>query len=143
MTDFAKLTFSERGQTRDVEHGSGFAPKFDSAGLIPAIVTDAERGGVLMFAWMNREALQRTLADGEAWFFSRSRNRLWRKGEDSGNVLRVVEMRTDCDQDALWLAVSVAGQGVACHTGARSCFYRKVEVGPAPATAVTLTPSAD
>ena len=100
-------------------------PRFDAAGLVTCVTTDAETGELLMVAHMNDEALQKTIASGEAWYFSRSRGRLWRKGESSGHVQRVVEMRVDCDQDAVWLRVDQAG-GAACHTGRRSCFYRAV-----------------
>ncbi|MBB6505815.1 phosphoribosyl-AMP cyclohydrolase [Sphingomonas endophytica] len=106
------------------EIGSDFLPRFDAAGLITAVVTDREGGGVLMVAHMNAEAIAATRASGEATFFSRSRGRLWKKGETSGNVLRVVEMRVDCDQDALWIVAEPAGP--ACHTGAPSCFYRRL-----------------
>jgi phosphoribosyl-AMP cyclohydrolase len=108
------------------EKGSTFAPAFDEAGLIGAIVTDAECGGVLMFAYMNPEALRLTLETGEAHFWSRSRQSLWRKGETSGNRLLVEEIRTDCDQDVLWLSVKLSGEAV-CHTGRRSCFYRRIK----------------
>jgi phosphoribosyl-AMP cyclohydrolase len=120
-----------RGSTHEIEQGSAFAPLFDADGLLPAIVSDAATGEVLMFAWMNADALERTLASRIAHFWSRSRSRLWRKGEESGNVLKIVEARTDCDQDVLWLRVEVAGDGVACHTGARSCFYRRLELADA------------
>ena len=100
-------------------------PKFDSNGLMTAIATDRSSGELLMVAHMNAEALAATRASGEAHFWSRSRGRLWKKGESSGHVLRVVEMRIDCDQDALWLICEPAGP--ACHTGARSCFYRRIE----------------
>ena len=109
----------------DLEEGSVFAPKFDSTGLIGAIVTDAAGGGVLMFAYMNGEALRLTLKTGEAHFWSRSRAALWRKGETSGNRLLVEDIRTDCDQDVLWVRVKLSGKA-ACHTGRRSCFYRRV-----------------
>jgi phosphoribosyl-AMP cyclohydrolase len=92
------------------------------------VVTDAGSGDVLMLAHMNEEALQRTIATGEAWYFSRSRQTLWKKGERSGHVQRVVELRVDCDQDAVWLRVEQHGGG-ACHTGRRSCFYRRVPLG--------------
>ena len=108
------------------EEGSTFAPAFDEAGLIGAIVTDAQGSGVLMFAFMNREALRLTLETGEAHFWSRSRQSLWRKGETSGNRLLVEEIRTDCDQDVLWLVVKLNGEA-SCHTGRRSCFYRRVK----------------
>ena len=109
------------------EEGLAFLPKFDTAGLVTCVTTDAATGDVLMVAHMNDEALRKTVATGEAWYFSRSRNALWRKGETSGQTQRVVEMRTDCDQDAVWLRVEQ--QGAACHTGRHSCFYRKVEQG--------------
>jgi phosphoribosyl-AMP cyclohydrolase len=109
----------------DRETGAELAPKWDANGLITGVVTDAATGELLMVAHLNAEALRLTLAEGEAVFWSRSRGRLWKKGETSGNVLRVVEARIDCDQDALWLKVAPAGP--ACHTGARSCFYRRVE----------------
>ena len=106
-------------------------PRFDSAGLLTAVVTDRASGEVLMVAHMNAEALAATQATREATFWSRSRGRLWKKGETSGNVLRVAEIRIDCDQDAVWLICDPAGP--ACHTGHRSCFYRRVE-GEALAT---------
>ena len=99
-------------------------PKYDAAGLVTAVVTDRASGDVLMVAHMNAEALAKTLATGEAHFWSRSRNRLWRKGESSGHVLALVEARIDCDQDAVWLRVRP--RGPACHTGAPSCFYRRI-----------------
>ncbi|MGJ4950604.1 phosphoribosyl-AMP cyclohydrolase [Bradyrhizobium sp. HKCCYLS20291] len=107
------------------EEGLAFLPKFDAAGLVTCVTTDAASGDVLMVAHMNDEALRKTVATGEAWYFSRSRNALWRKGESSGQTQRVIEMRTDCDQDAVWLRVEQTG--AACHTGRHSCFYRKVE----------------
>jgi phosphoribosyl-AMP cyclohydrolase len=107
-----------------IEEGLEFRPKFDAAGLVTCVATDASSGDVLMVAHMNDEALRKTIATGEAWYFSRSRNALWRKGETSGQVQRVVEMRMDCDQDAVWIRVEQTG--AACHTGRRSCFYRKV-----------------
>ena len=107
------------------EEGLRFQPKFDVSGLLTCIATDAATGELLMVAHMNDEALRRTIDSGEAWYFSRSRNALWRKGETSGHVQRVIEMRVDCDQDAVW--IKVEQKGAACHTGRRSCFYRKVE----------------
>lgn len=112
-----------------LEGGSEFAPRFNQDGLIGAIVTDAGNGDVLMFAYMNEDALRLTLETGEAHFWSRSRVRLWRKGETSGNVLTVQEMRIDCDQDCIWLKVKIQGEAAACHTGRRSCFYRRIELG--------------
>ena len=114
------------GTGESVETTLRFSPRFGPDGLIPAIVTDLQSGDVLMFAHMNEAALKKTLATGLAHFWSRSRGKLWMKGEESGNLLRVGEVRTDCDQDVLWLAVTVEGAGVACHTGERSCFYRRV-----------------
>ena len=128
MTD--TLSFSPRGSTAEVEEGLGFAPKFDADGLITAVVTDIKSGDVLMIAHMNAEALRKTVGTGEAWYYSRSRKKLWKKGESSGHVQRVVELRVDCDQDALWLKVEQVGEG-ACHTGRRSCFYRAVPLGKA------------
>jgi phosphoribosyl-AMP cyclohydrolase len=107
----------------DREEGLAFKPKFDASGLVTCVATDAATADVLMVAHMNDEALRRTIATGEAWYFSRSRNALWRKGETSGHVQRVVELRLDCDQDAVWIRVEQSG--AACHTGRRSCFYRK------------------
>ena len=133
MTDTP--SFAARGSTAEVEEGLGFAPKFDADGLITAVATDAKSGDVLMVAHMNSEALRKTIASGEAWYYSRSRKALWRKGESSGHVQRVVELRVDCDQDALWLKVEQAGPG-ACHTGRRSCFYRAVPLGQTGAVAL-------
>lgn len=130
--------FSPPEDKQTVEHGDRFMPKFDDGGLVPAIVTDAEAGTVLMFAYMNAEALARTIDTGEAHFYSRSRGRLWKKGEESGNVLDVAELRTDCDQDVVWLKARVRGAGVACHTGAPSCFYRRIVTGTDPAGPVRL-----
>ncbi|MBI3700137.1 MAG: phosphoribosyl-AMP cyclohydrolase [Afipia sp.] len=109
----------------DIEEGLTFSPKFDASGLVTCVATDASSGDVLMVAHMNDEALRKTIATGEAWYFSRSRKALWKKGETSGHVQRVVEMRMDCDQDAVWIKVEQKGEG-ACHTGRRSCFYRAV-----------------
>ena len=109
------------------ESGPTLDPKYDAAGLVTAVATDAATGEVLMVAHMNAEALEKTVVTGEAHFWSRSRGRLWKKGETSGHVLRVVEARIDCDQDAVWLRVEPAGP--ACHTGERSCFYRRIEGG--------------
>ena len=112
----------------DVEEGLTFTPKFDTDGLIVTVVTDVKSGDVLMVAHMNNEALQKTILTGEAWYYSRSRRALWKKGETSGHVQRVRELRVDCDQDALWLKVEQLGPG-ACHTGRRSCFYRALPLG--------------
>ena len=113
--------------TNDIEEGLAFQPKFDASGLVTCVATDAVTCEVLMVAHMNDEALRKTIASGEAWYFSRSRKSLWRKGETSGHVQRVVEMRMDCDQDAIWIRVEQTG--AACHAGRRSCFYRAVTAG--------------
>jgi phosphoribosyl-AMP cyclohydrolase len=122
-----QTNFAKPGGVAELEEGSGLTPKFDADGLVTAVATDAASGDVLMVAHMNADALAKTIATGEAWYFSRSRKALWRKGESSGHTQRVVEMRIDCDQDAVWIKVEqVAG---ACHTGRRSCFYRAVPLG--------------
>jgi phosphoribosyl-AMP cyclohydrolase len=119
--------FAAPGAAADLEDGSVLTPKFDADGLVTAVATDAVSGDVLMVAHMNAAALAKTIATGEAWYFSRSRGTLWKKGETSGHTQRVVEMRIDCDQDAVWIKVEqIAG---ACHTGRRSCFYRTVPLG--------------
>ena len=120
----AMSEFSTAADLEALEHGDVLAPRFDDKGLIAAVATDARTGEVLMLAWMNAEALDLTLTTGEAHYFSRSRNALWRKGETSGQIQTVIELRVDCDQDAVWLKVIPGGDGGACHTGARSCFYR-------------------
>lgn len=132
--------FEARGSGREIETGTVFMPKFDEHGLIACIVSDASDGEVLMFAYMNEDALARTIETGDGWFWSRSRRQLWCKGESSGNKLKVEEILVDCDQDAILLKVNVAGKGVACHTGARSCFYRRLPVKPSNVSGVTLTP---
>ena len=131
--------FASRGDHDAVETGAAFSPYFDKDGLIVAIAVDAKKGDVLMVAHMNEAALARTIETGEAWFWSRSRRTLWRKGETSGNTLTLVELRVDCDQDALLLKVDVAGDAVACHRGYRSCFYRSVPLGKTPSPALGLT----
>jgi phosphoribosyl-AMP cyclohydrolase len=119
--------FPAPGSAADLEEGLALTPKFDADGLVTCVATDAASGDVLMVAHMNDEALAKTIATGEAWYYSRSRRALWRKGETSGHTQRVLELRIDCDQDAVWLKVEqVAG---ACHTGRHSCFYRAVPVG--------------
>lgn len=112
----------------EIEEGRALAPKFDADGLVTCVATDAKSGDVLMVAHMNAEALARTIESGEAWYFSRSRRALWKKGESSGHVQRLIELRVDCDQDAVWIKVEQHGPG-ACHTGRRSCFYRAAPLG--------------
>ncbi|MGC1300960.1 MAG: phosphoribosyl-AMP cyclohydrolase [Caulobacteraceae bacterium] len=117
------------GDKLALERGTELTPRFNADGLIVAVATDADSGEVLMLAWMNAEALERTLATGEAHYWSRSRGELWHKGATSGQVQRVAEVRVDCDQDAVLLKVRPQGDGGACHVGFRSCFYRVVEGG--------------
>jgi phosphoribosyl-AMP cyclohydrolase len=116
--------FPKSHGTHALEEGDVLSPSFDANGLIACVTTDAVSGDVLMVAHMNAEALARTIATGEAWYWSRSRKTLWHKGDTSGQIQTVVEMRIDCDQDAIWLKVNVAGDGGCCHTQRRSCFYR-------------------
>jgi phosphoribosyl-AMP cyclohydrolase len=115
--------------TDEIETTTRFSPRFDAHDLVTCVVVDAGDGAVLMLAHMNADALTRTIESGEAWFWSRSRKALWRKGETSGNTLQVEGLLVDCDQDALLLKVRVGGKGVVCHTGRRSCFYRQVPLG--------------
>ena len=110
-----------------LDETTAFQPRFDADGLIGAIVTDARDGAVLMFAYMNAESLRLTQDTGIAHFWSRSRQALWKKGETSGETLKVTEILTDCDQDVLQVKAEPQGLGAACHTGRRSCFYRRVE----------------
>jgi len=121
--------FAPAGSKAELETGRRLTPRFDAAGLVTAVVTDAADGEVLMLAHMNAEALRLTIETGVAHYWSRSRKSLWRKGETSGSLQRVVELRVDCDQDAVWLKVAVEGSGASCHTGRRSCFYRAVPLG--------------
>jgi phosphoribosyl-AMP cyclohydrolase len=127
----AEVTFPPPPAKAELEEASVFTPRFDEHGLMPAMVVDAATAEPLMLAYMNAESLALTIATGEAHFWSRSRGEIWRKGATSGNVLRVVEMRTDCDQDTVLLRAELTGDGVACHTGRRSCFYRAVTPGGA------------
>jgi phosphoribosyl-AMP cyclohydrolase len=120
----------------ELEESLLLTPRYDADGLVTCVATDAATGEVLMVAHMNAEALAKTIATGEAWYYSRSRRALWHKGESSGHTQRVVELRVDCDQDAVWIKVEQAGAG-ACHTGRRSCFYRAAPIGQTGKT-VTL-----
>src|SRR5258708_10754917 len=125
----AMTTFPTAPDEHALEHGGVLSPRFDANGLIAAGATHADTGEVLMFAWMNAEALSLTLETGEAHYFSRSRGELWHKGATSGQVQQVAEARIDCHQNCVWLKVRPQGDGGACHTGARSCFYRLIEGG--------------
>jgi len=122
--------FPPPASTAEVAEGAILMPRFGPDGLVTCVTTDAVTGEVLMVAHMDADALARTIETGEAWYWSRSRRELWRKGATSGQVQSVVEMRVDCDQDAVWLKVRVGGDGGCCHTGRRSCFYRVVPTGP-------------
>ena len=141
-TDKAQPTgatlFDARTSVEQVEEGTALAPKFDDEGLIPCVTTDADTGEVLMLGYMNAEALERTIATSEAHYWSRSRQCLWHKGASSGLVQKIVEMRIDDDQDAIWLRVQVAGSGASCHVGYRSCFYRSVPLGHTEKTRLEL-----
>lgn len=128
MSAAADVQFFKRLTVEQVEEGDELAPKFDENGLIPCITTAAGSGEVLMLGYMNHEALRKTILTGEAHYYSRSRQQLWHKGATSGLVQRVVEMRIDDDQDAIWLRVEIPGDA-SCHVGYRSCFYRSIPTG--------------
>ncbi|WP_262691888.1 phosphoribosyl-AMP cyclohydrolase [Kordiimonas aestuarii] len=138
------MSFAERESKDAVENGLEFAPKFDERGLIPVVTTCATTGRVLMQAWMNGEAIERTIETGEAHYFSRSRQSLWHKGATSGEFQVVRDFRTDCDQDSLWLVVEQKG-GKCCHVGHESCFYRSIPLAQnlAPGSTVKLAPHED
>jgi phosphoribosyl-AMP cyclohydrolase len=119
--------FPASGSKAELEEGTVLSPRFGADGLVTCVTADAVTGEILMVAHMNAEALAKTIETGEAWYWSRSREELWHKGATSGQIQSVQEIRVDCDQDALLLRVQVAGDGGCCHTGRRSCFYRKVE----------------
>ena len=117
----------QRTSKEEIEKGTKLQPKFDANGLIPCITTEVHTNEVIMFAFMNEEALRHTIETKKATYYSRSRNKLWVKGESSGQVQWVKEMRTDCDQDVLLIKVDIGENGAACHTGYKSCFYRKLD----------------
>ena len=123
--------FEKPAGKAELEEGSVLTPRFSADGLVTAVVTDSRDGVLLMVAHMNAETLALTLDTGIAHYYSRSRQAIWKKGESSGNLQRVTEIRVDCDQDAIWLKVDVDGHGATCHTGRRSCFYRKIETDEA------------
>lgn len=126
MSNSSPLAFSSAPLPKEaLEEGNVFAPRFDPDGLIPAITMHDETGEILMFAWMNAESLSNTIESGEAWYWSRSRSELWHKGATSGQIQKVIEMRTDCDQDVILLRVIPQREG-ACHVGYNSCFYRSI-----------------
>ncbi len=117
----------ERTSKEDIEKGLKLQPKFDENGLIPCITTDVHTNEVLMFAWMNKEALAHTIETGKVTYFSRSRSKLWVKGESSGQIQWLKELRTDCDQDVILAKADIGEEGASCHNGYRSCFYRKLD----------------
>jgi phosphoribosyl-AMP cyclohydrolase len=121
-----KTPFAPPGPARELEEGAALTPKFDRDGLMTCVATRAGSGEVLMVAHMNAQSLAKTIETGEAWYWSRSRQELWHKGATSGQVQKIIEMRIDCDQDALWIKVEVAGDGGCCHTGRDDCFYREI-----------------
>lgn len=137
MTD--SPPFATAATKAAAETGTLLAPRFDADGLVTAVVTAVDGGDVLMVAHMNAEALRLTVETGIAHYWSRSRGTLWRKGDTSGSLQHVAEMRVDCDQDAVWIKVRVDGSGASCHTGRRTCFYRAVALGGAPAAEAALT----
>ena len=124
-----EFKFHPRRSVEQIEEGIELAPKFGVDGLLPCVTSDAETGEILMLGWMNAEALNLTITTAEAHYFSRSRKGIWRKGEISGLVQKVVEMRIDDDQDSIWLRVKVSKSGASCHVGYRSCFYRRIPFG--------------
>tara|TARA_B100000401_G_C52528388_1_gene587877 strand:- start:218 stop:694 length:477 start_codon:yes stop_codon:yes gene_type:complete len=124
-----KFYFGKRNSVEEVEEGTTFSPKFDKDGLIPVVTTEADTGTLLMVGFMNEEALGLTIETKEAHYWSRSRNMLWKKGQTSGLIQRVEELKVDDDQDALWLRVKVGGSGASCHVGYHSCFYRSLPLG--------------
>ncbi|QRG06588.1 phosphoribosyl-AMP cyclohydrolase [Xanthobacter dioxanivorans] len=137
------FSFPPAGKGAALEEDTILSPRFDAGGLVTCVAQDAQTGEVLMLAHMNAEALALTMATGEAHYFSRSRGRLWKKGETSGHTQKVLEMRIDCDQDAVVIKVEMGGTGAACHTGRRSCFYRTVPVGAAPSAGTRLAFTGD
>tara|TARA_Y100000590_G_scaffold283493_1_gene318913 strand:+ start:2530 stop:3006 length:477 start_codon:yes stop_codon:yes gene_type:complete len=122
------LMFKKRDNIKEVEEGKYLAPKFDENGLIPVITTDSQNGGILMHGYMNAESLKKTIESKEAHYWSRSRNKIWHKGQVSGFVQKVVEIKIDDDQDSIWLSVDI-GKGASCHVGYKSCFYRSIPLG--------------
>jgi len=135
------VTFHQRQSVEEVEEGTVLAPKFDKQNVIPVVTTDATTGELLMHAYMNEEALKLTIETGEAHYWSRSRECLWKKGATSGLTQKIKEIRIDDDQDCVWLRVEVGGSGASCHVGYRSCFYRTVPFGSSAGGALEFTES--
>ncbi|PLX34871.1 MAG: phosphoribosyl-AMP cyclohydrolase [Hyphomicrobiales bacterium] len=138
LCDETTAVFAPRGERGEIEEGLTLSPKFDQDGLIPAIAADADSGDVLMLAYMNEEALALTIATGEAHYWSRSRSEIWRKGATSGNTQKIVDLRIDCDQDAILMKVTQRGSGASCHLGFKSCFFRAIPTGAAPSADLKL-----
>ncbi len=122
-----KIIFAKRESVEQVEEGNILAPKFDQNGIIPAVVTEASSGELLMLGYMNKESLRKTIETKEGYYWSRSREVLWKKGDSSGMIHEVEEILIDDDQDSLWLKVSIKGLGASCHVGYKSCFYRSLQ----------------
>jgi len=120
--------FKKRDNIKEIEEGKYLAPKFDKNGLIPVVTTDSKTGDMLMHGYMNRESLKKTIENKEAYYWSRSRNKIWHKGKISGFVQKVKELRIDDDQDSIWMSVDI-GKGASCHVGYKSCFYRSIPLG--------------
>ena len=130
MSEDYQKKFHKRLSVEEVEEGNTLSPKFDENGLIPCVTTDSKTNEVLMVGYMDAEALVKTIESGEAFYFSRSRQTVWHKGQTSGLTQKVKEIRIDDDQDSIWLIVDVGGSGASCHVGYRSCFYRSIPLGP-------------
>ncbi len=133
----SKPLFANRGEKAEIEEGTVLSPKFDKAGLLPVVTTDHNSGKVLMLAYMNDLALAKTIETKSAHYWSRSRNELWHKGATSGLTQKVVELKIDCDQDAIWMSVEVQGEGC-CHVGYEGCFFRSIPLGEKPGASLKL-----
>ena len=120
--------FKKRDNIKEVEEGKYLAPKFDENGLIPVVTTDFQTGGILMHGYMNNESFKKTIETKEAYYWSRSKKKIWHKGEISGFIQKIVEIKIDDDQDSIWLSVDI-GSGASCHVGYKSCFYRNIPLG--------------
>ena len=129
MSQNYENNFKKRISVEEVEEGLSLTPKFDEDGLIPCITTDNNTGEVLMVGYMNAESLTKTIENGEAYYFSRSQQKIWHKGSVSGLTQKIVEMKIDDDQDSIWISVDVSGSGASCHVGYKSCFYRSIPLG--------------
>ena len=128
MSQNYENNFKKRISVEEVEEGLSLTPKFNEDGLIPCITTDNNTGEVLMVGYMNAESLTKTIENGEAYYFSRSQQKIWHKGSVSGLTQKIVEMKIDDDQDSIWISVDVSGSGASCHVGYKSCFYRSIPI---------------